>query len=111
MAARNCSVLIKVLQHQITKVAKLQQNYKNSRLHVSLFSAANGYRPAESSVCVLEEDARVSLSLQHPVPVKLIVCVQGTFEVLKQSQRKRVMKNRYFSLSLSLITLYRLTEK
>ncbi|KAF3850074.1 hypothetical protein F7725_019793, partial [Dissostichus mawsoni] len=29
---------------------------------------ARWLEPAESSVCVLEEDARVSLSLQHPVP-------------------------------------------
>lgn len=38
------------------------------------FSAAvDAYRPAESCMRVLEEDACVALSLQHPVPVKLIV--------------------------------------
>lgn len=35
------------------------------------FSAAD--EPAESSMCVLKEDASVSLSLQHSVPVKRVV--------------------------------------
>lgn len=39
------------------------------------YVAADEYRPAESSVCVLEEDACVTLRLKHPVPVKLIVCM------------------------------------
>ena len=67
------------------------------------------YRPAESSVCVLEEDARVSLCLQHPVPVELVVGVQGTFKVLKHRNEKsikslsldyRVIKELMWSLKL-----------
>lgn len=48
-------------------------------------TAAAGHRPAESSVCVLKEDAGVALSLQHPVPVERVICLKRTLKVLEES--------------------------
>lgn len=54
---------------------------------------------------VLEEDSRVALSLQHPVPVKRVVGLQGTFKVLKYSKSGKQLSSHRADKSRQTISL------